>query len=127
MRWNITGKRTWISENKGMDGGDVVPRLASERCEVLTAGSNIVGLDQQATIKECMMEVKPDSIIKAVVEVGGFLSNDTPLIDFLLNSRKIKINTPGTAHVSDADYISFLPRPAFSLSCGGKRCPIIAG
>ncbi len=108
MGWNITGKRIWVAGHKGMVGGAVVRRLASEDCEVITAGRDIVDLTQQAQVKEWMAEVKPDAIIMAAAKVGGILANDTRPVDFLLNNLQIETNIAEAAHANDVDRFLFL-------------------
>lgn len=108
MSWDITGKRVWVAGHKGMVGGAVVRRLASEDCEVITAGRDIVDLTQQSQVKEWMAEVKPDAIVMAAAKVGGILANDTHPVDFLLNNLQIETNIVEAAHANDVARFLFL-------------------
>ncbi len=44
MMFDLSGKRVWVAGHRGMVGGAVVRRLASEDCEIITAGRDVVDL-----------------------------------------------------------------------------------
>ncbi|NIZ10956.1 GDP-L-fucose synthase [Pseudooceanicola sp. HF7] len=108
MSWDITGKRIWVAGHRGMVGGAVVRRLASEECEVITAGREVVDLTQQAQVRDWMAEVKPDAIVMAAAKVGGIMANSTHPVDFLLANLQIETNIVEAAHANDVDRFLFL-------------------
>ncbi|WP_158971914.1 GDP-L-fucose synthase [Chachezhania sediminis] len=108
MVWDLTGKRIWVAGHRGMVGGAVVRRLATEDCEVITAGRDVVDLTRQAEVEDWMAEAKPDAIVMAAAKVGGILANDTHPVDFLVENLQIETNIAAAAHANDVDRFLFL-------------------
>lgn len=108
MAYDLTGKRIWVAGHRGMVGGAVVRRLASENCEVITAGREVMDLTSQAQVREWMAETKPDAIVMAAAKVGGILANDTRPVDFLLQNLQIETNIVEAAHGNDVERFLFL-------------------
>ncbi len=88
----IEGKRIFVAGHRGMVGSALLRRLASEDCEVLTAGRGTVDLRDQAQTRDWMLREKPDAIIIAAAKVGGILANDTWPADFLYDNLMIEAN-----------------------------------
>ena len=108
MSYELSGKRVWVAGHRGMVGGAVARRLASEDCEVLLAGREVVDLLDQVAVKEWMTEAKPDAIVVAAAKVGGIHANNTAPVDFLQNNLVIQNNILATAHTCDVDRLLFL-------------------
>jgi GDP-L-fucose synthase len=108
MTYNLSGKRIWVAGHRGMVGGAVVRRLASEDCEVITAGRDVVDLTQQAQVADWMAAEKPDAIVMAAAKVGGILANNTRPVDFLLQNLQIETNIVEAAHANDVERFLFL-------------------
>lgn len=108
MGYDLIGKRIWVAGHRGMVGGAVVRRLASEGCEVITAGRDVVDLTRQAEVEDWMAEAKPDAIVMAAAKVGGILANDTHPVDFLIQNMQIETNIFTAAHAANVERFLFL-------------------
>ncbi|WP_341486794.1 GDP-L-fucose synthase [Pararhizobium sp. A13] len=106
--YDLSGKRIWVAGHRGMVGGAVVRRLASEHCEVITVGREVVDLTRQAEVEDWMTETKPDAIVMAAAKVGGILANDTHPVDFLAENLAIQTNIATAAHKADVERFLFL-------------------
>ncbi len=96
--FDLTGKRVYVAGHRGMVGGAVVRRLASEGCEVITAGRDRVDLKRQAEVEAFFKAEKPDAVVMAAAKVGGILANDTYPADFLYDNLMIEANIVQAAH-----------------------------
>jgi GDP-L-fucose synthase len=104
----LAGKRIWVAGHRGMVGSALVRRLASESCEVITAGREQLDLMQQADVAAFTRDMRPDAIILAAARVGGILANDTYPADFLFDNLVIETNVFGAAHAAGVDRLLFL-------------------
>lgn len=95
--YSLEGKKIWVAGYRGMVGSAIVRRLASEDCEILTAGRDTVDLRRQAEVEQWMKETRPDAIFLAAAKVGGILANDTYPADFLYDNLMIEANIIHTA------------------------------
>lgn len=108
MHYDLTGKRIYVAGHRGMVGSAIVRRLASERCEILTASRQQVDLRRQAAVEVYIKEVKPDAIILAAATVGGILANETYPVNFLYDNLVIEANVIEAAHRAGVDRLLFL-------------------
>ena len=108
MTYDLTGKRIWVAGHRGMVGGAVVRRLASEGCEVITAGREVVDLVNQKAVYDWMAATKPDAIVLAAAKVGGIHANATFPVDFLYENLMIEANILHAAHEADVERLLFL-------------------
>lgn len=108
MAYDLNGKRIWVAGHRGMVGGAVVSRLASEGCEVITAGREVVDLVNQAAVHDWMANTRPDVIVLAAAKVGGILANSTAPVDFLYDNLMIEANIIHAAHQCDVERLLFL-------------------
>lgn len=108
MTYDLTGKRIWVAGHRGMVGGAVVRRLASEGCEVITAGREVVDLVNQKAVDDWMVTTKPDAIVLAAAKVGGIHANATSPVDFLYENLMIEANILHAAHEADVERLLFL-------------------
>lgn len=106
--YSLAGKRVWVCGHKGMVGGAVVRRLASEGCEVLTADRSEADLINPAQVNAWMAKHKPHAIFMAAAKVGGILANDTQAAEFLYENTMIATNVIHAAHVHGAEKLLFL-------------------
>jgi GDP-L-fucose synthase len=90
--FDLAGKRVYVAGHRGMVGSALVRRLASEQCEIVTAGRETVDLRRQAEVEEWMAAQKPDVTVVAAATVGGILANDTHPVDFLYDNLVIETN-----------------------------------
>ncbi|SOB97724.1 GDP-L-fucose synthase [Rhodobacter sp. JA431] len=108
MPYDLTGKRIWVAGHRGMVGSAVVRRLASERCEVITAGRDVVDLVDQAAVRAWMAANRPDAIVLAAAKVGGIKANNDFPVDFLYQNLMIEANILQAAHEADVERVLFL-------------------
>jgi GDP-L-fucose synthase len=90
--FDLAGKRVYVAGHRGMVGSALVRRLASEQCEIVTAGRETVDLRRQAEVEEWIAAQKPDVTVVAAATVGGILANDTHPVDFLYDNLVIETN-----------------------------------
>ena len=96
--FDLKGKRVYVAGHRGMVGGAVVRRLASEGCEVITAGRDRADLKRQSEVEAFFKAEKPDAVVMAAAKVGGILANDTYPADFLYDNLMIEANIVQAAH-----------------------------
>ncbi|CAM5554865.1 GDP-L-fucose synthase [Frigidibacter albus] len=108
MTYDLTGKRIWVAGHRGMVGGAVVRRLATENCEVITAGRDVVDLVDQRAVHDWMAATRPDAIVLAAAKVGGIQANSTRPVDFLYDNLMIEANIIHAAHEQDVERMLFL-------------------
>ena len=108
MAYNLRGKRVFVAGHRGMVGGAVVRRLASENCEVLTAGRDKLNLLDQAAVRTWMAREKPDAVVVAAAKVGGIYANDKYPADFIYDNLVIETNLIEAAFRNNAEKLIFL-------------------
>ncbi len=106
--FTLSGKRVFVAGHRGMVGAGIVRRLASEDCEVLTAGRDVLDLADQAAVRGWMDANRPDAVFLAAAKVGGILANATYPADFLYQNLVIETNVIEAAWRSDVDKLVFL-------------------
>lgn len=108
MSFDLANKRVFVAGHRGMVGGAVVRRLASEGCEVTTAGRAQVDLKRQSEVEAFMADARPDAIVMAAAKVGGILANDTFPADFLYDNLIIEANITQSAFANGVSKMLFL-------------------
>lgn len=108
MTYDLNNKRIWVAGHRGMVGSAVVRRLASESCDVITAGRDVVDLKRQSEVEDFLRDSRPDAIILAAAKVGGILANDTRPAEFLYDNLMIEANIVQAAHEAGVDRLLFL-------------------
>jgi GDP-L-fucose synthase len=104
----LQGKRVWVAGHRGMVGSAIVRRLASEGCEILTVGREIVDLKNQEQVRRWMAQNRPDAIFIAAAKVGGILANDSFPADFIYDNLIIATNLIEAAYANDVAKLMFL-------------------
>ena len=104
----LTGKRVWVAGHRGMVGGAIVRRLATEGCTILTATRRELDLTRQADVEVWMRAHKPEAIFLAAAVVGGIVANDTRPAEFLTENLQIQTNIIKGAHDIGAEKLLFL-------------------
>ena len=92
MSFDLTGKKAWVAGHRGMVGSAVVRRLASESCDVVTAGRDTLDLRDQRAVFAWLEAERPDLAIVAAARVGGIHANDTYPAEFLYDNLVIEAN-----------------------------------
>ncbi len=108
MIFSLAGKRVYVAGHRGMVGGAVVRRLATEQCEVVTAGRDVLDLIDQAQVRQWMAHKQPQVMVVAAAKVGGILANSTYPADFLYNNLMIEANLIEAAHQAGVEKVLFL-------------------
>lgn len=106
--YDLTGKRVWVAGHRGMVGGAVVRRLASENCTVLTAGRDVLDLTRQQDVEEWVAANKPDAVVVAAAKVGGIHANNTYPADFLYDNLVIETNIVQASYRANVEKLLFL-------------------
>jgi GDP-L-fucose synthase len=106
--FDLAGKRVWVAGHKGMVGSALVRRLATENCEIITAGRSDLDLARQADVEAWVADRRPDAVIMAAARVGGILANDSYPADFLYDNLAIETNVIHAAHQADVAKLLFL-------------------
>jgi len=108
LAYELAGKRVWVAGHRGMVGGAIVRRLASEDCEVLTVGRQDLDLTDQRAVLGWMERERPDAVFLAAARVGGILANSTYPVDFLRDNLLIETAIFGGAHAAGVGKLLFL-------------------
>lgn len=107
-KYNLKGKKVWVAGHRGMVGGALVRRLASENCEIMTVGRDELDLRRQSAVERWMEAAKPEAIFVAAAKVGGILANDTYQADFLYDNLMIEANIIHSAAEIGVEKLLFL-------------------
>src|SRR5689334_16195017 len=91
--FSLSGKRVFVAGHRGMVGGSLVRRLASENCVILTAGRAEVDLRDQAQTARWMAEHRPQVVFMAAAKVGGILANNTLRAEFIYDNLAMATST----------------------------------
>jgi len=106
--FELRGRRVFVAGHRGMVGSALCRRLASEGCEVLTAGRGVLDLRRQAEVEAWMQAEKPEAVFLAAAKVGGILANDSYPADFLHDNLAIQTNVIEAARRSGVAKLLFL-------------------
>ncbi|MDB5569205.1 MAG: fcl 2 [Hyphomicrobiales bacterium] len=106
--FDLKGARVFVAGHGGMVGSALVRRLASEDCEIVTAGRAELDLCNQAAVDRFMADRRPDVVLIAAAKVGGILANDSYPADFLLFNLQIETNLIAAAQRIGVRKLSFL-------------------
>jgi GDP-L-fucose synthase len=104
----LDGRRVWVAGHRGMVGSALVRRLASEGCEILTAGRSELDLKDQRQTRAWILDQKPDVVFVAAAKVGGILANDTYPADFIYDNLIMEANIIEAAFAAGVAKLIFL-------------------
>lgn len=108
MVYSLEGKKIWVAGHRGMVGGSVLRRLASEPCEVLTVDRDQLDLTDQTAVRDWVLDNQPHYIVLAAARVGGILANSEHPVDFLQDNLDIQCNIMRAAHECGVERLLFL-------------------
>ncbi|HLX17868.1 MAG TPA: GDP-L-fucose synthase [Bradyrhizobium sp.] len=106
--FDLKGKTVFVAGHKGMVGGALVRRLASEDVELLTAGRSELDLRDQAAVFNWFAERRPQAVFLAAAKVGGIVANNTLRGEFIYDNLIIAANVIHAAHINGAEKLMFL-------------------
>ncbi|MHA4875443.1 NAD-dependent epimerase/dehydratase family protein, partial [Enterococcus faecium] len=69
--YDLRGKRVFVAGHRGMVGGAIARRLASERCDLLLATRSELDLTRQADVEAWFARHRPQAVFLAAARVGG--------------------------------------------------------
>jgi GDP-L-fucose synthase len=92
LPFRLQGRRVFVAGHRGMVGQAICRRLATEQCEILTAGRSQVDLRRQQETEDWVAQAKPDAVFVAAATVGGILANATRPAEFLYDNLAIETN-----------------------------------
>jgi GDP-L-fucose synthase len=108
MLFDLAGRRVFVAGHRGMVGSAIVRRLASERCEILTADRAKVDLTRQAETEAWIAAAKPDALFLAAARVGGIHANNSYPADFIVENLQIAVNLIHGAFAAQVKKLVFL-------------------
>jgi len=106
--YSLVGKKVWVAGHKGMAGSAIIRRLASEKCEILTADRRELDLQRQADVEDWLHANKPQAIFLAAATVGGIMANATRPAEFLNDNLVIETNIIHGAYKTNVEKLLFL-------------------
>lgn len=104
----LAGRRVFVAGHRGMVGAALLRRLATEPCEVLTAGRGALDLTRQADTEGWFGHNRPDVVIIAAAKVGGIAYNNACPVDFLADNLAIELNLIRAAFANKVRKLLFL-------------------
>lgn len=106
--FDLAHTRVWVAGHRGMVGSALRRRLASERCEILTAGRETLDLTRQADVEAWMAAHRPDAVFMAAAKVGGILANHAYPAEFIYSNLAIQNNVIDAARRFGVRKLMFL-------------------
>jgi GDP-L-fucose synthase len=108
MIYDLQGKRVWVAGHRGMVGSALVRRLATEKCEILTASRDQMDMLRQEEVEVWMAKEKPQVVFLAAAKVGGIHANNTRPAEFLYENLMIEANIIHAAWKNGVEKLVFL-------------------
>jgi GDP-L-fucose synthase len=108
LPFDLAGRRVFVAGHRGMVGAALVRRLASERCEVMTADRRALDLTRQAETQDWLGHHRPDVVIVAAARVGGIAYNNAFPVEFLADNLAIELNLIGGSFAAGVRKLLFL-------------------
>ncbi len=105
--YSLAGKRVFVAGHRGMVGGALVRRLASEGCEIQTASRAEVDLRSQSQVNGWMAANSPQAVFLPAAKVGGIVANNTLRAEFLYDNLAIALNVIHAAHIHGVEKLMF--------------------
>src|SRR6202020_1261890 len=106
--FELKGKKVFVAGHRGMVGGALVRRLASERPGLLTVPPSERDLRDQAEVADWFACKRPQAVFLAAAKVGGIVANNTLRAEFIYDNLIIATNVIHAAHVNGAEKLMFL-------------------
>jgi GDP-L-fucose synthase len=90
--FSLAGRRIWVAGHRGMVGGAIMRRLASEQADLLTVNRADLDLRDQKAVTMWMERYAPDVVVLAAARVGGIAANDRFPASFISENLVIQSN-----------------------------------
>jgi GDP-L-fucose synthase len=108
LLFDLSGTRVAVCGHRGMAGSAIVRRLASERCEIITADRATVDLAHEEPTNAWLARTKPDALFLAAARVGGIHANARYPADFIADNLAIELNVMRAALAVGVKKLLFL-------------------
>lgn len=108
LLFDLAGRRVMVCGHKGMAGGAIARRLASEHCEIVTADRVEVDLARQDATEGWFARTKPEAVFLAAGHVGGIYANSHFPADFIADNLAIELNVMRAALQAGVKKLLFL-------------------
>jgi GDP-L-fucose synthase len=106
--FDLKDKRVFVAGHRGMVGGALVRRLASEGVELLTVPRSEVDLRDQAAVFAWFAKARPQVVFLAAAKVGGIVANNTLRAEFIYDNLIMAANVIHAAHLNGVEKLMFL-------------------
>jgi GDP-L-fucose synthase len=106
--FELKGKTVFVAGHRGMVGGALARRLASEDVELLTAPRRELDLCDQAAVFDWFASKTPQVVFVAAAKVGGIVANNTLRAQFLYDNLVIAANVIEAARRHGVAKLMFL-------------------
>jgi GDP-L-fucose synthase len=106
--FDLKGKKAFVAGHRGMVGGALVRRLASEGVELLTVARSEVDLRDQAAVSGWFAKNRPQAVFLAAAKVGGIVANNTLRAEFIYDNLIMSTNVIHAAYVNGVEKLMFL-------------------
>lgn len=105
----LAGKRVFVAGHRGMVGGAIVERLASENCgEILTVARRDLDLTRQSDVEAWISAKRPHAVVVAAAKVGGIFANNAAPAAFLYENLMIEANLIHSSFNAGVEKLLFL-------------------
>ena len=108
LLFDLAGRRVAVCGHRGMVGSAIVRRLATERCEIVTAGRDTVDFTREGPTEAWVASAKPDAVFLAAARVGGIHANSRYPADFIADNLAIELNVMRAALANGVKKLVFL-------------------
>ena len=85
-KFEIEGKKIWISGHTGMVGSSVLRALKNKKVNILLSDRKNLDLTNQQKVFDWVEENKPDIVIMCSAKVGGIYANSTMPASFIYDN-----------------------------------------
>jgi GDP-L-fucose synthase len=108
VSYPLEGKKVFVAGHRGMVGGALVRRLATERCAIQTTDRGRVDFRDQPAVHEWFSENRPHAVFIAAGKVGGISANDMFRAEFIYDNLMIAANLIHASHLFGVQKLMFL-------------------
>ena len=108
LLFDLAGRRVAVCGHRGMVGSAIVRRLATERCDIVTAGRDTVDFTRESPTEAWAASAMPDAIFLAAARVGGIHANSRYPADFIADNIAIELNVMRAALANGVKKLVFL-------------------
>jgi nucleoside-diphosphate-sugar epimerase len=101
-------ERIFVAGHHGMVGRALLRRLTSKKCQIITAGRDVLDLKEQNAVREYFQATRPDIVVLAAAKVGGIAANKNFPAQFIYDNLMIEANVIHQAYKAGVQRLLFL-------------------